>query len=168
MMRTQTLAKPAPFNSIPSGILQRKCDCGANGAGIDQCPKCKAKKNRVALQRTASRSGDAVESYSLVEDVLNAPGQTLDAATRAFMEPRFGHDFSQIPVQNVDPQAKTESLTLGSAGDRFEQEAEIQANEAMLTTERPLNRKESQQRYHDFSQVRIHNDAKAAASAKSV
>jgi hypothetical protein len=30
--------------------------------------------------------------------VLNAPGSPLDAQTRAFMEPRFGHDFSKVRV----------------------------------------------------------------------
>ena len=34
----------------------------------------------------------------IVQDVLRSPGQPLDAATRAFMEPRFGHDFSQVRV----------------------------------------------------------------------
>jgi hypothetical protein len=29
---------------------------------------------------------------------LNSPGQPLDPATRAFMEPRFGHDFSKVRV----------------------------------------------------------------------
>jgi len=33
-----------------------------------------------------------------VHDVLRSPGQPLDTATRAVMEPRFGHDFSQIRV----------------------------------------------------------------------
>jgi hypothetical protein len=31
-------------------------------------------------------------------DVLRSPGQTLDPGLRAFMEPRFGHDFSQVRV----------------------------------------------------------------------
>jgi hypothetical protein len=34
----------------------------------------------------------------VVHDVLRSPGQPLDAATRAFMEPRFGHDFSRVRV----------------------------------------------------------------------
>jgi peptidoglycan/xylan/chitin deacetylase (PgdA/CDA1 family) len=33
-----------------------------------------------------------------VHDVLRSPGQSLDAAIRAFFEPRFGHDFSQVRV----------------------------------------------------------------------
>jgi hypothetical protein len=33
-----------------------------------------------------------------VHEVLRSPGQPLDPATRAFMEPRFGHDFSKVRV----------------------------------------------------------------------
>jgi Domain of unknown function (DUF4157) len=38
------------------------------------------------------------EAPPIVHDVLRSPGQPLDAATRAFMEPRFGHDFSGVRV----------------------------------------------------------------------
>ncbi len=34
----------------------------------------------------------------IVRSVLNSSGQPLDPATRAFMEPRFGHDFSRVRV----------------------------------------------------------------------
>jgi len=34
----------------------------------------------------------------IVHDVLRSPGQPLDAATRASMEPRFGHDFSKVRI----------------------------------------------------------------------
>jgi hypothetical protein len=33
-----------------------------------------------------------------VHEVLNSPGQPLDVATRAFMEPRFAHDFGKVRV----------------------------------------------------------------------
>ena len=33
-----------------------------------------------------------------MHEVLRSPGQPLDAQTRAFMEPRFGHDFSSVRV----------------------------------------------------------------------
>jgi hypothetical protein len=29
---------------------------------------------------------------------LNSPGRPLDADTRAFIEPRFGHDFGHVRV----------------------------------------------------------------------
>ena len=35
---------------------------------------------------------------SLVQSVLSAPGQSLDGGTRAVMESRFDHDFSQVRV----------------------------------------------------------------------
>jgi hypothetical protein len=35
-----------------------------------------------------------------VNDVLRSPGQPLDAATRASIEPRFGHDFSRVRVHS--------------------------------------------------------------------
>jgi hypothetical protein len=34
----------------------------------------------------------------IVHEVLRSPGQPLDGTTRAFMEPRFGHDFSRVRV----------------------------------------------------------------------
>ena len=34
----------------------------------------------------------------MVNEVLRSQGQPLDAETRAFMEPRFGHDFSRVRV----------------------------------------------------------------------
>src|SRR3954469_21109906 len=34
------------------------------------------------------------------ERVVQAPGQPLDPATRAFMEPRFGRDFSNVRVHS--------------------------------------------------------------------
>src|SRR5436309_2773031 len=34
----------------------------------------------------------------IIQDVLRSPDQPLDAGTRAFMEPRFGQDFSQVRV----------------------------------------------------------------------
>jgi hypothetical protein len=36
----------------------------------------------------------------IVLDVLRSPGQPLDPTTRAFMEPRFGHDFSRVRVHS--------------------------------------------------------------------
>lgn len=51
------------------------------------------------VQRQATGSGTGMmEAPPIVDDVLNSPGQPLDTATRAFFEPRFGHDFSRVRV----------------------------------------------------------------------
>jgi hypothetical protein len=60
-------------------------------------------------QQTAT----AGEAPQIVHDVLHSPGQPLDAGTRAFMEPRFGHDFSQVRV-HADSRA-AESARAASA-----------------------------------------------------
>lgn len=40
------------------------------------------------------------EGSPLFHEVLNSSGQPLDSNTRAFFEPRFGHDFSHVRVHN--------------------------------------------------------------------
>ena len=43
---------------------------------------------------------DGVDAPQSVHDALSSPGQPLDTATRAFMEPRFGQDFSGVRVHD--------------------------------------------------------------------
>jgi hypothetical protein len=50
------------------------------------------------LQRRESGQKQPAAVPLIVQDVLRSPGQPLDAATRAFMEPRFGHDFSKVRI----------------------------------------------------------------------
>jgi len=50
------------------------------------------------IQRKSTGSEKVAESPGIVHDVIRSPAQPLDAATRAFMEPRFGHDFSNVRV----------------------------------------------------------------------
>jgi hypothetical protein len=46
-------------------------------------------------------------SPSIVDDVLSSPGQPLDAGTREWIEPRFGHDFSNVRVHTDARAAKS-------------------------------------------------------------
>ncbi|HEY7126521.1 MAG TPA: DUF4157 domain-containing protein [Ktedonobacterales bacterium] len=55
-------------------------------------------------QRRLSEGTELPIAPSLVHEVLRSPGQPLDKGTRAVMEPRFGHDFSQVRV-HTDAQA---------------------------------------------------------------
>ena len=75
-------------------ILQR---LDQRGGGILQ--------KRMGMQATADRGGGSVPS--VVHDVLASPGQPLGAATRAFFEPRFGHDFSQVRVYTDEKAARS-------------------------------------------------------------
>ncbi len=73
VMRTAEPTPLAPSYGAPA-TLQRKCAECARGEGL--CPKCAEQAQKA----------------------LRAPGQPLDSATRAFMEPRFGHDFSHVRI----------------------------------------------------------------------
>jgi flagellar motor protein MotB len=99
-MNRQMVAQAPKKSSTPaaSGVLQRKCD------------KCREKDK--LLQRSAV--GSAPETMPpIVHEVLRSPGQPLDAATRAFMEPRFGHDFSRVRV-HTDREASKLNYMLGA------------------------------------------------------
>jgi hypothetical protein len=59
-----------------------------------------APDNRRDLQPklTAAKGAGPVHVPAMVQETLSSSGRPLDAATRANMEPRFGHDFSQVRV----------------------------------------------------------------------
>ncbi|MGO9437371.1 MAG: DUF4157 domain-containing protein [Terracidiphilus sp.] len=59
------------------------------------------------LQRHAEPSASPTIVPPIVDDVLRSPGQPLDADTRAFMEPRFRHDFSHVRVHSNERAAES-------------------------------------------------------------
>lgn len=63
------------------------------------------------VQRRVSGSGlaGAGTAPQMLHDVLNSPGQPLDAATRAFFEARFDHDFGAVRV-HADRDAAASAL----------------------------------------------------------
>jgi hypothetical protein len=68
------------------------------------------------VQRTAVRSNTgAGEIPAIVHDVLSAPGQALDADTRAFFEPRFGHDFRNVRVHSSSEAQQSANQVSASA-----------------------------------------------------
>jgi hypothetical protein len=79
--------------------LQRTCACGG------ECPKCQTEQpsqEHERLQTTRVGSSDLGQAAvpSIVHEVLSSSGQCLDPAPRAFMESRFGHDFSRVRVHS--------------------------------------------------------------------
>jgi hypothetical protein len=86
--------------TLKNGVLQRNCD------------ECRKKKHN--LQLAAIR--DAPDFVPpIVHEVLRAPGQPLDASTGAFMESRFGRDFSQVRVHTDDKAALSAHAVNASA-----------------------------------------------------
>lgn len=89
-----------PVTSASAGPnLQRKCACGGT---CDDCKKKSSEHEHTHIQRkqvSGNTSGPAA-APPIVHEVLRSPGQPLDPAIRAFMEPRFGRDFSHVRVHS--------------------------------------------------------------------
>lgn len=85
-------------------MLQRKYAGGDNSAA-----------DSGYLGRTMGNQGGQSHVLSGIEQVLRSPGRPLDAGTRNFMEPRFGHDFSQVRVHNNAPAADSARALNASA-----------------------------------------------------
>jgi len=94
----KTTSTPNPsFTSLGIGLLQRKCACGQHTVAGGECEECRQKREGT-MQRAAVSPAPANSVPPIVHDALSSSGKPLDAGTRAFMEPRFGHDFSQVRV----------------------------------------------------------------------
>lgn len=61
------------------------------------------------IQTKGGQASDTGQSTvpPIVHDVLRSPGQPLDPATRAFMEPRFGHNLGHVRIHTDDQAAKS-------------------------------------------------------------
>lgn len=57
-------------------------------------------KSITPLQRYSTDRDQPSEVPPIVHEVLQSPGQSLDPATRALMEPRFGWNFSRVRIHN--------------------------------------------------------------------
>jgi hypothetical protein len=78
---------------MPEPQLRHACACGG---GCPSCQNAQAVHEHLQTKRVHAGDSGASVAPSIVHEALAAPGQPLDGATRAFMEPRFGHDFSQV------------------------------------------------------------------------
>jgi exonuclease VII small subunit len=67
------------------------------GKAIRADVQANANANQVAPLEQQQESS---EVPSIVNEALSSPGQPLDPVTRAFMEPRFGQDFSRVRVHS--------------------------------------------------------------------
>lgn len=80
--------------------LQRACACGG---GCASCQTKSSSQEHQHLQTKHVSSNDSGQNIAppIVHEVLASPGQPLDTSTRAFFEPRFGHDFSRVRIHTT-------------------------------------------------------------------
>lgn len=80
---------------MPEPKLQRACACGG---GRLKRRKEKGAHEQLRTKRVQALGTRGTEVPPSVHEVLRSAGQPMDAVTRTFFEPRFGHDFSQVRV----------------------------------------------------------------------
>ena len=97
------MAEPGPIGSTPSQLSRK-------------CAACEKEDDSAKLRTKRDGGGGTLNGSDvppIVHDVLRSPGQPLDAATRAFMEPRFGRDFGNVRIHS-DTRAAESARAVGA------------------------------------------------------
>ena len=98
---------------MPEPQLQRTSACGGG------CPRCQtaqlSQKHKHLQTNKYLHTNDVstVGSTTEISKAVHSSGHSLDAETKAFMESRFDHDFSQVRV-HTDHQALNSANTLNA------------------------------------------------------
>jgi hypothetical protein len=101
--KTSSRAPPI-LTPVWSGLLQGKCACGGTPGPTGESEACRNEQfQRHSEDADLSAIGRPSPSASeevppVVQEVLRLPGQSLDTKTLKFMEPRFGHDLSNVRI----------------------------------------------------------------------
>ena len=84
---------------MPDPRVRPVCPCGG---GCRTCENDQPDREHERLQTRRIQAGDTrqIAEPFTVHEVLRSPGQPLDPGTRAFMEQRFGYDFSRVRVHS--------------------------------------------------------------------
>ena len=155
---------PQSSAAIQTGVLKRASDTYTSFG-----ERVEGKNNNGLLQRKSSTESKEPKAPQIVHEVLNSPGQPLDADTRSFFETRFAHNFSNVPISSTSQQLYPSSLTVGEPADAHEQEADRIADSVMLkTNDQDKTLPANEQPSFGLSQVRVHTDGRAAASAQAI
>ncbi len=97
-----------PLHAPAAATVQAKLEVGSAADTHEQeadrvandvmrAPNARAERAPAQPGRGSAPSGNTAAPTE-VGEVLRSPGQALDAATRTFMESRFGYDFSRVRV----------------------------------------------------------------------
>lgn len=85
--------------SSPNDSAEKEADATANRIMRMAIPDGPIQRREArSIQRKATDSVAPSTVPPIVNSVLQSSGQPLDSATRAFFEPRFGHDFRHVRV----------------------------------------------------------------------
>jgi hypothetical protein len=96
--------------SQPGDALEREAERTADEVMRMPQPSAPVEREHASvLQRSAAGAAVHETIPPIVHEVLRSPGRPLDGSTRAFMEPRFGQDFSGVRVHTGEHAADAAS-----------------------------------------------------------
>jgi hypothetical protein len=128
---TATSAKPS-FTPLPSGVIQRKCDCGGSAGVTGECEECQEKQltlNRYSTDHRAP-SGLVASSAELARS-MSLPDSGAIARYGA------GHHFARVRVNTASLSGTNDARTVSQPGDRSEEEADRAAAAVMRVLSSP-------------------------------
>ncbi len=114
---TRSTRAPLWTNALP---LQPKLTINQPGDQYEQEADRAANQVMRTSTSTVQRKADSIpqtEAPPSVHQTLRSSGQPLDTSTRAFMEPRFGHDFSAVRVHTDSESASQIGASAYTVGD---------------------------------------------------
>jgi outer membrane protein OmpA-like peptidoglycan-associated protein len=91
---------------MPDARPRRACACGSGCAGC-QGGQPREEHERLRTKRVGSSDLGQTLAPPVVREVLASPGRPIDTAARAFLEPRFGHDFGHVRVHTDERAAES-------------------------------------------------------------
>lgn len=115
----QVMRMPTPSLRRKCGTCQEEEEKSLRRTPVQRlqrkCAKCQEEEEILRrstapaiVQRTETAPASHVaEAPPLVHEVLRGGGAPLDRATRAFMEPRFGHDFGNVRIHTDERAAES-------------------------------------------------------------
>lgn len=77
------------------------------------CAACQAEEREPVRAKPAAGLALAAEAPDSIHEALGAPGRPLDAAARAYFEPRFGRDFGAVRIHD-DARAAESAMAIGA------------------------------------------------------
>jgi outer membrane protein OmpA-like peptidoglycan-associated protein len=102
----QVMRMPATSRSVTGAPPQISRKCA-------QCEAEEEDKTQTLHTKPAGAASVSRGAPPIVQEVLRKPGEPLDAETRAYFEPRFGRDFSQVRL-HTDAEAAASARALNA------------------------------------------------------
>ena len=185
--RVQTTALQPDTSAAPhlANVVQRSCGCGGPTGMTDSCESCAANDlagTRVQAKLVVGPVNDPFEQEAdrVADHVMRMPDTEIPTTSendpgpviqRACSSCEDEEKMQRQPEDDEEEsiQGKREGGGSGGGAVSSKQSAEIESIKTGGEPLRPANRNFFEQRFgHDFSNVRIHSDDRAAQSAKGI